>query len=253
MLTLVLRRIVNNKWLMTCLLLGMILAVAMVSSIPLYTNGILQRMLTKDLEQYQTDKNKYPGLYEFELDIYQFSRRSELTVEKIYDYFNGKIDEQFIDDLGIELAEAKSVLTINYLYITPEEQRGNEEARITGDIYALQGYAEHFELISGRMPEKETVDGVYECLIMQEFQKSYDIILDRTYIVKSFTDKDSEEFLVKPVGLVSYPDNNDLWWVYPDEYTTCFILDYDLVKNDFISEGIVTDIEWQYLIDYTKN
>ena len=50
MLFIVLRKIFNNKWLIACLLAGSILAVAMVSSIPMYTDGILQRMLVKDME-----------------------------------------------------------------------------------------------------------------------------------------------------------------------------------------------------------
>ena len=71
MFFLVLRKIINNKWLMISLLLGMVLTVAMVCSIPLYTNGILQRMLIKDLEAYQQKTNIYPAKYEVKLELYQ--------------------------------------------------------------------------------------------------------------------------------------------------------------------------------------
>ena len=50
MIQLVLRKIISNSWKVLCLLLGSILVVGMICSIPIYSNGILQRLLTKDLE-----------------------------------------------------------------------------------------------------------------------------------------------------------------------------------------------------------
>ena len=60
MIRIVLRKMLNNPWMMICLLVGSILAVAMVSSIP-YTDGVLQRMLIKDAEEYQLQTRYYPG------------------------------------------------------------------------------------------------------------------------------------------------------------------------------------------------
>ena len=65
MLALVLRKIISNTWKVLCLLLGSILVVGMVCSIPIYTNGILQRLLTKDLESVQASNMRYPGYLVF--------------------------------------------------------------------------------------------------------------------------------------------------------------------------------------------
>ena len=59
----VLRKIASNRWKVLCLLAGSILVVAMLSSIPIYTNGPLQRLLVKEMEQYQLDTAFYPGYY----------------------------------------------------------------------------------------------------------------------------------------------------------------------------------------------
>lgn len=69
MLFIVLRKILNNKGLIAALLVGSILAVAMISAIPMYTNAILQRMLVKDFESYQENNNEYPGRYVLEANI----------------------------------------------------------------------------------------------------------------------------------------------------------------------------------------
>ena len=62
MWTLVFRKILNNKWLMLCLLFGFIVVVAMVSAVPMYSNAILQKMLNDDLIKYQSSHSIYAGM-----------------------------------------------------------------------------------------------------------------------------------------------------------------------------------------------
>ena len=58
MLTLLLRKMYNTKWMVICLALGFIMASAMMSTIPIYMNASLQRMLVKDMEAYQSEMMK---------------------------------------------------------------------------------------------------------------------------------------------------------------------------------------------------
>ena len=69
MLTLLLRKMRNTKWMVLCLLIGFIMAAAMTSTIPIYMNASLQRMLVKDMESYQTENNVYPGEFSAEHDV----------------------------------------------------------------------------------------------------------------------------------------------------------------------------------------
>ncbi len=63
LLVMIVRKMVKNKWLEISMLLGLTLIVALVSSMPLYTSAILERMLVKELEQLQTESDRYPGTY----------------------------------------------------------------------------------------------------------------------------------------------------------------------------------------------
>ena len=54
MFTLLFRKMRNTKWMVLCLLIGFVMASAMMSTIPIYMNASLQRMLVKDLESFQT-------------------------------------------------------------------------------------------------------------------------------------------------------------------------------------------------------
>ena len=53
----------NTKWMVICLLIGFVMATAMTSTIPIYMNASLQRMLIKDMQAYQDENNEYPGVY----------------------------------------------------------------------------------------------------------------------------------------------------------------------------------------------
>ena len=63
MFTLLFRKMRNTKWMVLCLLIGFVMASAMMSTIPIYMNASLQRMLVKDLESFQTEYEIYPGSY----------------------------------------------------------------------------------------------------------------------------------------------------------------------------------------------
>ena len=52
-----------------CLLIGSIIAVAMVSSIPMYTGGVLQRTLTRDLGDFEQSRSINPGRLNIKMDM----------------------------------------------------------------------------------------------------------------------------------------------------------------------------------------
>ncbi len=93
----VLRKIASNRWKVLCLLAGSILVVAMLSSIPIYTNGTLQRLLVKEMEQYQVDTGFYPGYYVVDAQLKfsgsdtrmnYFNRVGDIAVRTPSDYVN---------------------------------------------------------------------------------------------------------------------------------------------------------------------
>ena len=46
-----------------CLFIGFLLAAGMMSTVPIYMNSSLQRILIKDMQAYQTETGLYPGEY----------------------------------------------------------------------------------------------------------------------------------------------------------------------------------------------
>ena len=254
MLFLVFKKIFNNKWLIASLLLGMILTVAMVCSIPLFTNGILQRMLIKDLENFQETRGIYPGNYQLEVEFYQYFSNEKDRQSKTYNYFANRFENEYIKDLGVDLAAKTTILTISHLKATPSEIYGEDKADSAFlKMYALQGYKDHISIISGRLPSGEIVDDVIECLIMPTVQKKFNIILGQIYIMEDYTNRLEKTFKVKPVGIIQPSDLNDPWWVNIYTYSDGFIMDYNLLIDYFLYEKeILTKAVWEFQIDYTK-
>lgn len=60
MLKFVLKKMLKNKWLVFCLLIGSILATSIISSIPMFSDGILQKVLIQDLNKQQEIMGTYP-------------------------------------------------------------------------------------------------------------------------------------------------------------------------------------------------
>lgn len=55
----------KNKWITACLFLGCFLIMTVAASIPAYTNGVLEKLLLRDLHDVQNTENIYPGFFSY--------------------------------------------------------------------------------------------------------------------------------------------------------------------------------------------
>lgn len=251
MFFLVLRKILNNKWLMACLLAGSILAVSMVSSIPLYTGGILQRMLTKDLEQYQLDTGKYPGRYVMELNAFTYYSSKDDGRINAYRWFDGRTDGM-VDKLGLPYLKVKR-LGLDYMTFVPESVNGSKPTKVYCKLYGITDYDKHVELVAGRLPSTEPIDGVYEVLASERAQNSMNVLLGQSMTLNDET-KQIGQIQVKVVGLFRRPAKADAWWSEgAATYDTSLMIDYNLMESDIVqaNKAIVTAY-WYYALDYAK-
>jgi len=244
---------ISNKWMVLCLLVGFILAVAMVSSIPMYTDGILQRMLTKDLENYQISSGYFPGRYHISTSIY--SHYAEDSRIKAYHMFNDKIRDEMVGEIGLPVISHTSNLIIDYLSALPEVQREEEPKKRILKLEALEGLEDHAEIIHGRMFSSEKQDGVLEAIVTEEAMKKLDLRLDEVYVVSDFIDRMEQPFKVKVVGVFTIADGTDPFWFQGLwAYNESFLIDYSLFCNEFIESELqlLTKAQWYYAFDYHK-
>lgn len=208
MLALVLRKIISNSWKVLCLLLGSILVVGMVCSIPIYTNGILQRLLTKDLEQVQANNQRYPGYLVFSSNYnYVNNQAAEVAMSELR-----REHAQIVTDMPVTPKATVESLQITNLYYMYEAAKGIQRQSFT--TYGLSDFTSRINIDMGRMYQPTITDGVVEAIATDAAFKNLGLLMGQTYEVYSYKQKRDEPplFTVRIVGLFSASDNQDLYW-----------------------------------------
>ena len=255
LLVLVLRKMASNRWLVLALLAGSVLSVGLLASIPIYTDGVLQRLLTRDLERYQERTGRYPGTT---AATYNFYRLVESPAAKapFHDAMEEEILTRLVPDLGVPVAAQMKRMTLDYLYDVrpqPEESRV-ETVKKFSRVEAMQHLADHVTLLHGRMHDPEPVDGVYEAIVTSEAMRQLELILDRTYLLHDLL-AEEPRLQVKVVGVFAKSDPRDLYWF--QRFTTLsesFLIDYDTFLRDFLYQPTrnLTNGSWYFALDYHR-
>ncbi len=239
----------NTKWMVICLALGFIMASAMMSTIPIYMNASLQRMLVKDMESYQVENEENPGLYSVKynmpLDI------DADTQTKIAQDMTESFEENF-DSLDFPIASGKKTITDTYLYAKNTDKTSTKAAArfyLTGmtDVY------EHIKIKSGRLPDTRRNDGVFECVMTEDSLQNTGLDLNQIYtIANAFNESVTTKVVI--VGMFDVKDQNDPYWSegLDDAYVSTMFVDYDLMLSQIIKTNAVSIVSMaeHYAIDY---
>ena len=227
----------SNKWMLVCTLIGAIITVAMISSIPIYTNGILQRMLIKEFDNAITDTGKYPFSYSVEFNGMLNSGDNTKTFEK----YNNIITNKVFTDIGLP---AKSQYT--YLSHGSSMVMDTKAFNYGGvmDVSAMSKIEDNITIVNGRLySNKKTSDNAYEVIATQEAMKSLNLALGGTYnLTEQYTKTGSEPVSskIKVVGIFKPKDNKNAYWNKEiTEYKNIVFMNYDLFKSDYANQSNV--------------
>lgn len=238
----------NTKWMVLCLFIGFLLAAGMMSTIPIYMDASLQRMLIKDMEQYQIDNNKYPGLYSVTktLQITADMNTQQATIDDVVSKSDSRINA-----IGIASENTKTTLIDDCLYIVNGERNGSElSTRLK--LIGMTDSLDHMKLVRGELPSKTSVDGVYEGLASEDALKTLGINMGNTYKIVSLA-AGVEPYYVKITGVYEQKTDNDSYWAETlDSYLNAIFVDYDMVRNDLMPAGRfnAVNIARRYSLDY---
>ncbi len=207
MIGLVLRKLASNAWKAACLLVGGLLVVGMVCSIPIYSDGILQRLLTRDLENAQSASGRYPGT---------------IGLVQTFLYFGDSTSPPDLGALENVLAKAtaamprapllaEETLEIGLLYWEPDR-----EAKKTASlsISSTTDLASRVRIVRGRMYDPAASGGAIETVASQADLDALEMTLDKDYEIRSYRQGKGEAPLltVRVVGVYVPAEGSDLSW-----------------------------------------
>ncbi|WP_456275278.1 ABC transporter permease [Bacillus sp. AK128] len=230
MLLLIIRKILNNRWLVGSLLLGLIISVSLVSSIPTYSSSILQKLLIKELENHQIKTNEYPGQFYYNVS---FSKVSEETsISDMYDLLD-QYDEELTHSVNVPIINDVAILSTEPMKLAYHEEGLNDSTPIkeSGQITSLTDLDKHITITDGKFPESDSVDGIYEVLVTETALVNRGMTLGT--ILKAT--RGDQSLLIKPVGTFRVKDERDPYWSGSTErYDNHFMIPESLFKKDFL-------------------
>ncbi len=255
LIVLVLRKMASHRWLVLALLAGSVLSVGLLASIPIYTDGVLQRLLTRDLERYQERTGRYPGTTAASYNFYRLVEKPAAKAP-FHDALEGEILTRLVPALGVPVAAQMKRMTLDYLYDVrpqPEESRV-ESVKKFSRVEAMQHLPDHVDLLHGRMYDPEPVDGVYEAIVTGEAMQDLQLILGRTYLLYDLL-TEQPRLTVKVVGVFAKNDPSDLYWFRRfTSLSESFLIDYDTFLRDFLYQPTrnLTHGSWYFALDYHR-
>ncbi len=202
MLRIVFRRLMGNRWKAFSLLVGLILAVAIAFSIPVYANGILQRVLQKNLGQSQQETGVVPGYMLFN---YQMSVKEKDTAGMV-----AAAESVFANPKYIQLPVLKSgrVYRFEGFQKLIDRSTNRNEYPVFHYIENLEDYV---DVTSGRMFNPDRDDGVIEVVINKKYIVRSKMVMNEVITLDSMYHSE-EGIRIMIVGVVEPKDRSDPIW-----------------------------------------
>ena len=253
LITMIIRKMIKNKWLVISLFMGMVMTTALVSTMPIYSESILSRMLVKDLEQLQLDKGTYPGTYYTKVSLTNpmLDKRLQLL---------GEMDRFMVNEAApsfqLPIREFVTEQQTNVMQIKIEGAEGNKRhLRPTASVKTVTGISNHVKLNDGHLPsDQPDENGVYEVMVTDYTLKDLNIVLGNTI---QLDDKNANAHIkVRPVGVFEKKQDDDLFFRDPllNDYNAVFVMNEKLFQSELITgkKAAMASSGWYFVLDYTK-
>ncbi len=242
------------KWLALCLIIGCSLAVAVFSSVPIYRDAVLQRMLTKDLEKTYSESRRYPGMVKLESSVYTGDDKSEQNSVDKYNLYKEEYNQILTKDIDLPVYNRYERIRYSYLKAYRLGDYGVHAPDV--DLVAQDTLSDHIKITSGRMfsPEK-TEDGVIEVIATQEALYNTRLVMNVDYTLMSQSKRIPGGIKIRIVGTFSMADDDTVYWQEGlNDFSNAIVAPYDILTGDFMEQNnkIFTQLVINNNYDYKK-
>ncbi|MBO9604508.1 MAG: FtsX-like permease family protein, partial [Paenibacillaceae bacterium] len=206
MLRFLARKMWNNRWFTLSALLGLVVAVSFTTSIPMYADGALKRVVAKSLEQQDSAGLPAGSL----LMRYQAVGAERADYEDFTD-----VDQYIAADLpkqiGFPHLTYATVLSLRAAQLTPDaSMQVDRSKRRQMTLAGLSELPAHVELTGGRMyaDSSSATGGVIEAVALEDALYRNDVHIGDVYLYPVA----GAQLKVKIVGTVMPKDEDGAYW-----------------------------------------
>lgn len=249
MLTYVLRKIWNKKWMAISLIIGNVLLIGMIVGNIVYSNAVLNRVLVRDLNNYMNTTGTYPLQNKIEIRMDRI--RSDVSVARKVKQLE-QIVANLPETMGLDerLIISSYYMRSNYLF-NPEDK---EDGAYILDLAFLSDIEEHSTFMSGNIYSNELVNGAIEVIVSRSAMIQHDLMVGKELYLADVLDENGDPYKIRIVGVFQNSSEQDVYWVdSPDSMNRQFYMDEALFKSlfvDYEEPQYKWSSIWNVLYDY---
>lgn len=220
----IVRKMMNNRWLTSSLFLGLLITIALVASIPIFTSGVLQKLLISDLDDHYIENQEFPGEFSFSVN---FSKDENIDRIKVLDHVEF-MNKEFIKEVDLPLVTNTTTLSTIPLKVKGEIELQPLSAR----IMSISNIEDHIEITDGKLPSEQLNSSIFEALVSEKALLDRDMVIGNTFSINT----GDQEIIIKPVGIFVAKNTDDPFWsMSPDSYSRDFIIPESLFRNKLLT------------------
>ncbi|MDQ0876807.1 putative ABC transport system permease protein [Paenibacillus sp. V4I3] len=247
MLRFLFRKMWNTRWLTLSTLLGLVMAVAFTTSIPMYADGSLKRVVAKSLEE------KSEGLPAGSLLMrYQAVGTERAGLEELKDV-NVYIQDEIPKDVGFPLQTYARSYTIKGAQLTPTDgTKADPSKRRQMTLTTLSGLTDQVEWSIGQMASGQVQNGILEAVVLEEALFRNDLHVGDVFSYSVAGSGGSQLLKVKIVGSFKPKNETSPYWFQGLEgLVNALIIHDDVFMKTLLTEKKIPLqlANWYYAFD----
>jgi putative ABC transport system permease protein len=174
------RRVWNHRLLMLCLLVGLVAAVGILSSIPLYADAVQHRLMQGELIATGTYRPPFAFLWR-----YIGTWNGNIDQEK-YGPLDEYLSRQSANTIGLPLSTLVRHVQTDKLRLFPAAEAQNFSGReplLWMTLGFISGLEDHIQLVEGEFPREAAPGGDVEVLVSQTLADQLGVQVGERYIL----------------------------------------------------------------------
>lgn len=249
MIRFVFRRMWNRKWMIAGLLIGNLLMIAIAAAAPMYSEAIMQRVLTRNLSDYLAENNRYPG----NLSLESAYRKTYLDKKGGPNLTEFPLEELLLEN-EVEVLYEITAYYRESLQAKPLPAAQDQEGLMI-KLTAYSGVQDHIQVVNGALFSGEISDNTFDVIVNEKTFMTNGLMLGQEFELSALKDENGTPYRARVSGIFQNPDQEDLYWTSdPEAWSKVFVMDEGLAKELFC--GKENDKQgfsatWTAVLDYT--
>ncbi|WP_442952641.1 FtsX-like permease family protein [Paenibacillus sp. Root444D2] len=247
MLRFLFRKMWNTRWLTLSTLLGLVMAVAFTTSIPMYADGSLKRVVAKSLEEKSEGLPAGSLLMRYQAVGTERAGLTELNDVNVY------IQDEIPKDVGFPLQTYARSYTIKGAQLTPANgTKADPSKRRQMTLTTLSGLTDQVEWSIGQMASGQVQNGILEAVVLEEALFRNDLHVGDIFSYSVSGAGGSQLLKVKIVGSFKPKSETSAYWFQGLEgLVNALIIHDDVFMKTLLTEKKIPLqlANWYYAFD----